>query len=105
MRLLVENFELRKKLGEEEALRLIREAGFDGIDYSYFSPDLGGDIYFPYSKRAYKSGKAKKEAQVEEVKVEEVKIEDLTFGEVTFEEVDLGADILSEIEESIKSKK
>lgn len=47
-----------------------------------------------------KTTKAKKEAPVEEVK-----IEDLTFGEVTFEEVDLGADILSEIEESIKSKK
>jgi len=52
-----------------------------------------------------KTTKAKKEAQVEEVKVEEVKIEDLTFGEVTFEEVDLGADILSEIEEISKSKK
>ena len=47
-----------------------------------------------------KTTKAKKEAPVEEVK-----IEDLTFGEVTFEEVDLGADILSEIEEISKSKK
>ncbi len=47
-----------------------------------------------------KTTKAKKE-----VPVEEVKIEDLTFGEVTFEEVDLGADILSEIEEISKSKK
>ncbi len=47
-----------------------------------------------------KTTKAKKEVQVEEVK-----IEDLTFGEITFEEVDLGADILSEIEEISKSKK
>ncbi len=31
----------------------------NGIDYSYFSPDLGGDIIFPYTKRAYKTGKAK----------------------------------------------
>lgn len=31
----------------------------NGIDYSYFSPDLGGDIYAAYTKRAYKSGKAK----------------------------------------------
>lgn len=50
-----------------------------------------------------KTTKAKKE--VKESPVEEVKIDDLTFGEVTFEEVDLGADILSEIEEISKSKK
>ena len=50
-----------------------------------------------------KTTKAKKE--VEKTEVEEVKIDDLTFGEITFEEVDLGADILSEIEEISKSKK
>ena len=50
-----------------------------------------------------KTTKAKKE--VEKIEVEEVKVEDLTFGEITFEEVDLGADILSEIEEISKSKK
>lgn len=31
----------------------------NGIDYSYFSPDKGGDIDFPYTKRTVKSGKAK----------------------------------------------
>jgi starch synthase len=31
----------------------------NGIDYNSFSPDLGGDIYAPYTRRAYKSGKAK----------------------------------------------
>ena len=31
----------------------------NGIDYTYFSPDLGGDIYSPYTRRAFKSGKAK----------------------------------------------
>lgn len=31
----------------------------NGIDYDYFSPDKGGDIYSPYTRRAYKSGKAK----------------------------------------------
>ncbi len=50
-----------------------------------------------------KTTKAKKE--VEKTEVEEVKIDDLTFGEITFEVVDLGADILSEIEEISKSKK
>lgn len=54
MRLLVENFELIKKLGEEEALRLIREAGFDGIDYSYYWSkdivDLLGENYREYAK-------------------------------------------------------
>ena len=31
----------------------------NGIDYSYFSPDKGGDIDFPFTKRTVKSGKAK----------------------------------------------
>ena len=31
----------------------------NGIDYSYFSPDKGGDIDFPYTKRGYKNGKKK----------------------------------------------
>ncbi len=40
----------------------------NGIDYGYFSPDKGGDIDFPYTKRGYKSGKAKnKEALCREL--------------------------------------
>lgn len=40
----------------------------NGIDYSYFSPDKGGDIDFPYNKRTVKSGKAKnKKALCEEL--------------------------------------
>jgi len=31
----------------------------NGIDYSYFSPEEGGDIYIPYAKNNYKSAKAK----------------------------------------------
>ncbi len=31
----------------------------NGIDYSYFSPELGGDIYAPFTKRGVKGGKAK----------------------------------------------
>ena len=40
----------------------------NGIDYSYFSPDKGGDIDFPFNKRTVKSGKAKnKKALCEEL--------------------------------------
>lgn len=38
----------------------------NGIDYLYFSPDSGGGIYFPYTKRAYKSGKAKNKKNFQE---------------------------------------
>ena len=31
----------------------------NGIDYGYFSPDKGGDIYFPYNKFSRKAGKKK----------------------------------------------
>ncbi|MBQ8371928.1 MAG: glycogen synthase [Clostridia bacterium] len=35
------------------------EGVINGIDYSYFSPDKGGDIEYAYTKRTVKSGKAK----------------------------------------------
>lgn len=38
----------------------------NGIDTSYFSPEADGDIYFPYSKRAYKAGKAKNKKALQE---------------------------------------
>ena len=37
----------------------------NGIDYSYFSPERGGDIYFDYDSSNYKSGKAKNKAQLQ----------------------------------------
>lgn len=37
----------------------------NGIDYSYFSPELGGGIDFPYTRRACKSGKAKNKAALQ----------------------------------------
>lgn len=44
----------------------------NGIDYSYFSPDVGGDIYSPYTRRAFKSGKAKnKKALQSELSLEQ----------------------------------
>ena len=40
----------------------------NGIDYSYFSPDKGGDIDFPFTKRGVKSGKKKnKQALLKEL--------------------------------------
>ena len=37
----------------------------NGIDYSYFSPEKGGDIYASYNNRTYKSGKAKNKAALQ----------------------------------------
>ena len=34
----------------------------NGIDYDYFSPEKGGEIYTSYTTRTYKSGKAKNKA-------------------------------------------
>ncbi|MBR3806624.1 MAG: glycogen synthase [Clostridia bacterium] len=40
----------------------------NGIDYSYFSPEVGGDIYQPFTKTNYKTGKQKnKKALCEEI--------------------------------------
>lgn len=38
----------------------------NGIDYSYFSPDVGGDIYSPYTRRAFKSGKARNKKMLQQ---------------------------------------
>jgi starch synthase len=38
----------------------------NGIDYDYFSPERGGDIYAKYNSRTYKSGKAKNKAALQE---------------------------------------
>lgn len=37
----------------------------NGIDYGYFSPEKGGDIYASYNTRTYKSGKAKNKAALQ----------------------------------------
>ncbi|MBO5101752.1 MAG: glycogen synthase [Clostridia bacterium] len=37
----------------------------NGIDYGYFSPEEGGDIYESYRKNNYKSGKAKNKAALQ----------------------------------------
>lgn len=37
----------------------------NGIDYDYFSPERGGDIYSSYNTRTYKSGKAKNKAALQ----------------------------------------
>ena len=37
----------------------------NGIDYDYFSPERGGDIYVPYTASNYKSGKSKNKAALQ----------------------------------------
>ena len=37
----------------------------NGIDYSVFSPESDAEIYYPYTKRAYKSGKAKNKRELQ----------------------------------------
>ena len=37
----------------------------NGIDYGYFSPETGGDIYYSYNARNYKAGKAKNKAALQ----------------------------------------
>ncbi len=50
---------------------IIRDARYkmrgviNGIDYDYFSPERGGDIYASYNTRTYKSGKAKNKAALQ----------------------------------------
>ncbi|MBQ6798934.1 MAG: sugar phosphate isomerase/epimerase [Oscillospiraceae bacterium] len=42
------------RLGEEQGLRLIRDAGFDGVDYTFFTPEsiaLLGEDYLQNAKR------------------------------------------------------
>lgn len=53
MKLAIETYALREKFGDEQALRLIREAGFDGVDYSYYyTPEdspIVGDGYLVHA--------------------------------------------------------
>ena len=46
-----------------KAARYKMRGVINGIDYSYFSPEEGGDIYEPYNKRNYKTKKAKNKAE------------------------------------------
>ena len=38
MKIIADIYYLIKAFGEEEAFRMVKEAGFDGIDYSFFAP-------------------------------------------------------------------
>lgn len=35
MRLSIDTYVLRSRYGDEKAIRMLKEAGFDGIDYSF----------------------------------------------------------------------
>ncbi|MBE5743680.1 MAG: sugar phosphate isomerase/epimerase [Clostridiales bacterium] len=44
MSITIENFTLRQKFGEEQALKIIKDAGFDGVDYSFNDDGKGKSI-------------------------------------------------------------
>ncbi len=55
MKLAIETYVLRETFGDQEALRLIKAAGFDGIDYSYYytsedSP-IVGERYLEHAQK------------------------------------------------------
>lgn len=62
MKLGVETCQIRKKFGDMQAIRLIREAGFDCVDYSFHGTDehwtMLGDNYREYAQelREYMAG-------------------------------------------------
>ncbi|MBP3336836.1 MAG: sugar phosphate isomerase/epimerase [Clostridia bacterium] len=58
MRLSLENYILRNRFGEEEAIKMAKEAGFDAIDYSYYwldeNSEILGENYLEYAKNVKK---------------------------------------------------
>ena len=44
MRLSIESYALREKFDDKTAFRMIREAGFDAVDYSFYWPDAHPDM-------------------------------------------------------------
>ena len=54
MKLSIETYAIREKFGDEQAIRLIKAAGFDSIDYSYYyTPEnspITGDEYLTHAK-------------------------------------------------------
>ena len=62
MKLGVETCQIRKKFGDRQSIRLIREAGFDCVDYSFHGTDeqwtMLDDNYRDYARelRDYMSG-------------------------------------------------
>ncbi len=55
MILAIDGYNLWKYVGEENAIRLIKEAGFDGIDYSFYYKDADEYLGDDYMERAKKT--------------------------------------------------
>lgn len=53
MRISIENFELRRRYGDKKAIEMIKEAGFDALDYSFYDteddPQILGDGYIEHA--------------------------------------------------------
>ena len=58
MKLSLENYILRNSFGEEETIKMAKEAGFDAIDYSYYwleeNSEILGENYLEYAKEVKK---------------------------------------------------
>ena len=77
----------------------------NGIDYSVFSPDKGGDISYAFTKRTVKSGKAKnKKALCEELGLDTAEDIPLVVM-ITRLATQKGIDLLLHVAEEILSKK
>ncbi len=77
----------------------------NGIDYSYFSPDKGGEIDFPFGKRTIKSGKAKnKSALCAELGLD-TSLDIPLLVMITRLATQKGVDLLLHISEELLSKK
>ena len=58
MKISIEHFPMRQRFGEEKALKMIKDAGFDGVDYSF--NELGNGQAIDLSNHTAKAKKVKK---------------------------------------------
>ena len=55
MRISMENYELRRRYGDKKAIEMLKEAGFEALDYSFYgtddNPEILGDGYFAHARQ------------------------------------------------------
>ena len=61
LKISIENYRFREALGDDAAIKIIADAGFDAMDFSYYwvknAPDPLGDDYLDFAKRPAKAPK------------------------------------------------